>query len=94
MSDCKIKKNTPWQELTVGGNIYDAGNAYCILLTSFKDISRAFILGSITSGFFANLCLKDPLDLKCQIVRLIRILHGRNLLLVVIFMMLVMQEFQ
>ena len=27
MSECKINKNTPWQDLTIGGNIYEAGNA-------------------------------------------------------------------
>ena len=31
-----------------------------ISFTSFKAISSAFMLPSMTSGFFANLCLKDP----------------------------------
>lgn len=27
MTDDKLNTNTPWQDLTIGGNIYDAGNA-------------------------------------------------------------------
>ena len=27
MTSDKLNNNTPWQELTIGGNIYTAGNA-------------------------------------------------------------------
>ena len=27
MTDDKLNNSTPWQDLTIGGNIYDAGNA-------------------------------------------------------------------
>ena len=35
MTEEKINSNTPWQDLTIGGNIYEAGNA-----RNFKSIFK------------------------------------------------------
>ena len=43
MSECKINKNTPWQELTIGGNIYEAGNAREFKTGDWRSIRPVFI---------------------------------------------------
>ena len=43
MTSDKLNKDTPWQELTVGGNIYDAGNAREFKTGDWRSIKPVFL---------------------------------------------------
>ncbi len=43
MSKCKINKDTPWQDLTIGGNIYEAGNAKEFKTGDWRSIRPIFL---------------------------------------------------
>ena len=42
MTEDTINKNTPWQELTIGGNIYTAGNAREFKTGDWRSITPIF----------------------------------------------------
>ena len=43
MSDVKINLNSPVEELTLGGTIYDAGNAKCFTTGDWRSIKPIFL---------------------------------------------------
>lgn len=43
MAECKINKDTPWQEMTEGGNIYQAGNAKEFKTGDWRSIRPIFL---------------------------------------------------
>ena len=43
MTSDKLNKNTPWQELTEGGNIYTAGNAVEFKTGDWRSIKPVFL---------------------------------------------------
>ena len=42
MADVKINKDTPWQEMTPGGDIYEAGNSVCFKTGDWKSVKTVF----------------------------------------------------
>ncbi len=43
MADVKINKDTPWQEMTPGGDIYEAGNSVCFKTGDWRSVKPVFI---------------------------------------------------
>ena len=43
MADVKINKDTPWQEMTPGGDIYEASNSVCFNTGDWRSVKPVFI---------------------------------------------------
>lgn len=43
MDNNKINKDTPWQDLTIGGNIYNAGNAMEFKTGDWRSVKPIFL---------------------------------------------------
>ena len=62
--DC-INKNTPWQELTEGGNIYQAGNAMEFKTGDWRSIRPIFLSDKCKQcGLCFPVCPEDAIPVK------------------------------
>ena len=43
MADVKLNQNSTWQEMTLGGDIYEAGNSVCFKTGDWRSVKPVFI---------------------------------------------------
>ena len=69
MTSDKLNNNTPWQELTIGGNIYTAGNAKEFKTGDWRSSTPVFIPEKCTQcGLCFPVCPEDsiPVNKECK----------------------------
>ena len=69
MTSDKLNNNTPWQELTIGGNIYTAGNAKECKTGDWRSSTPVFIPEKCTQcGLCFPVCPEDsiPVNKECK----------------------------
>ena len=69
MTSDKLNNNTPWQDLTIGGNIYTAGNAKEFKTGDWRSSTPVFIPEKCTQcGLCFPVCPEDsiPVNKECK----------------------------
>ena len=69
MTSDKLDNNTPWQDLTIGGNIYTAGNAKEFKTGDWRSSTPVFIPEKCTQcGLCFPVCPEDsiPVNKECK----------------------------
>ena len=69
MTSDKLNNNTPWQDLTIGGNIYTAGNAKEFKTGDWRSSTPVFIPEKCTHcGLCYPVCPEDsiPVNKECK----------------------------
>ena len=69
MTSDKLNNNTPWQDLTIGGNIYTAGNAKEFKTGDWRSSTPVFIPEKCTQcGLCFPVCPEDsiPVNKQCK----------------------------
>ena len=69
MTSDKLNNNTPWQELTIGGNIYTSGNAKEFKTGDWRSSTPVFIPEKCTQcGLCFPVCPEDsnPVNKECK----------------------------
>ena len=65
MTSDKINKDTPWQELTEGGNIYEAGNAMEFKTGDWRSIKPIYLSDKCKQcGLCFPVCPDDAITVK------------------------------
>lgn len=65
MTDEKLNTKTPWQDLTIGGNIYDAGNAKEFKTGDWRSITPEWIVERCTQcGLCFPVCPDDAIPVN------------------------------
>ena len=67
MTENKINSKTPWQDLTIGGNIYDAGNAVEFKTGDWRSITPVYIPEKCKQcGLCFPVCPDDAIPVEDQ----------------------------